>query len=152
MFQMNIKRIALASLFCTMSFHVVAGKSAQPSLQGSMSIVTSGLTSTSGLTPTPAAPLSRQISPLGQNPTVSIDFDTDVYSGPSTNSNTSYYTIVIENENGTSEEFKGTNIAVSTSSTKPAGDPMPLAKATAFEKLKAKYSDYKTRFPGTNWE
>jgi hypothetical protein len=31
MFQMNIKRIALASLFCTMSFHVVAGESAEPS-------------------------------------------------------------------------------------------------------------------------
>jgi hypothetical protein len=86
MFQMNIKRIAFTSLFCTMSLHVFAGQSAPPSLQGPMSIVTSGVkvepksttTSTSKSNPIPITTRDNPsvtvvLSEPGELPEVSLE-------------------------------------------------------------------------------
>lgn len=72
---MNIKHIALASLFCTMSLHVVAGQSAPPGLQGNMPGVTSGtkVETPSTITSDNQKVTLKILSPPGELPEVSLE-------------------------------------------------------------------------------
>ena len=149
---MNIKRIALALLSCSLSLPVIAGQSAPTGLQGNMPSVTSGVTSTTETS------TEKQVSAAGKFPIISIKIDSGYDGSSSAQDYESSHEVIIGYEDGTIEFYGGYAGKPSGSSSSPPLPPDQMedienqAKDEAFAKLRAKHPDYKTKFPHGNWE